>query len=111
MVTVHREVEEMLPTLTELRITLVAHSPLGHGQLQDVSGSPLAQALRDVAARHNVSSGQVALAWVHSQGRQLNQAVTPLAGTTRISHLRENLAAASLQLATEDVRKLSAAAA
>ena len=102
-----RGVEAMLPTLAELDITLIAHSPTGHGALHEPSSSPLGTALTDIASAHAVTPGQVALAWVHHQSRP-GQPVVPLPGTTRVSHLHANLAAARLELDDSEVDRLAA---
>jgi aryl-alcohol dehydrogenase-like predicted oxidoreductase len=57
-----------------------------------------------VAARHGVTPGQVALAWVLAQGEQ----VIPIPGTKRIPFLEENAAAADIALTADDVRELDA---
>lgn len=62
-----RDVEVMVPTVAELGISLVAHSPLGHGKLAESTGNSLVTALAEVASTHGVTSRQVALAWVHHQ--------------------------------------------
>ena len=104
-----RGVESMLPVLAELGITLVAHSPTGHGALHERSSSPVGAALTDIATVHGLTPGQVALAWVHHQSRP-GQPVVPLPGTTRVSHLHANLAAATLELDTTEIERLTAAA-
>jgi aryl-alcohol dehydrogenase-like predicted oxidoreductase len=104
-----REVEAMLPTLAELGITLIAHSPTGHGVLHETSDTPVGAALADIAQTHGVTPGQVALAWVHQQGRRRDQPVVPLPGTTRVSHLRANVAAARLDLDDAEFVRLVAA--
>jgi aryl-alcohol dehydrogenase-like predicted oxidoreductase len=101
-----REVEAMLPDLAELGITLVAHSPLGHGELHRESGTARAEVVRELASRYGVNPGQLALAWVHNRGRVLEQPVVPLPGTTRIPHLLENVAAASLLIDDADLERL-----
>ncbi|MGL5909747.1 MAG: aldo/keto reductase, partial [Phycicoccus sp.] len=106
-----RAVETMLPTLAELDVTLVAHSPTGHGTLHEPDGTPLATTLAEVAHAWGVTSGQVALAWVHHQGGRYEQAVTPLPGTTSTTHLRANRAAADLDLTDDDLARLASAAA
>jgi aryl-alcohol dehydrogenase-like predicted oxidoreductase len=106
-----REVEPMLPVLAELGITLVAHSPLDHGALHAGAEGPLQPVLREIATDHGVSPGQVALAWVHCSGRRAGQPVVPLPGTTRVSHLLANAAAAGLALADADLDRLAAATA
>ena len=103
-----RGVEAMLPALAELGITLVAHSPNSHGALHEPSSSPLGTALTEVAAVHGVAPGQVALAWVHHQ-RRPDQPVVPLPGTTRVSHVQANAAAAQLELAHDEIDRLTQA--
>ncbi|WP_227464303.1 aldo/keto reductase [Nocardioides lijunqiniae] len=107
---VSRDVEEMLPTLGELGITLVAHSPTGHGVLHRGGATPLGAALADVALVRGASAGQVALAWVHEQGRRRGQPVVPLPGTTSVGHLRDNAAAADLRLSDHELARLDRAA-
>ena len=103
-----RRVEAMLPTLAELGITLIAHSPTGHGGLHKRSSSLLGTALTEIATVHAVTPGQVALAWVHQHNRP-GQPVVPLPGTTRVSHLHANLAAATLELDKTEVERLTGA--
>ena len=102
-----RGVEAMLPALAELGVTLIAHSPTGHGVLHETSGTPTGAALADIARTHDVTPGQVALAWVHQQGRRRDQPVVPLPGTTRVSHLRANVAAARLDLDDAEFDRLA----
>jgi aryl-alcohol dehydrogenase-like predicted oxidoreductase len=64
--------------------------------------------LAAVARVHGVTPGQVALAWVHQQSRRRNQPVLSRPGTTSISHLRANVAAAQLDLNDADVHQLTA---
>lgn len=98
-----RDVEPMMPALAELGITLVAHSPLGHGALVGSSRSPLTETLREVAAKYGVTPSQTALAWVHLRGRRSGQPVVPLPGTARVTHLLANVAAAQLDIADRRV--------
>lgn len=119
-----RGVEQaVLPTCRELGIGFVAYSPLGRGflagqraQAADFPegdarrGHPRFEAanyeanlrllarLEEVAARNGATPGQIALAWLLAQGAD----VVPIFGTTRRTRLRENLAAATLQLASCD---------
>ena len=103
-----RAVEAMLPLLADLGITLVAHSPTGHGELHEPSSSRLGTVLAEIATRHAVTPGQIALAWVHRHSRP-DQPVVPLPGTTRLSHLLANLAAADLVLDPDELDRLTAA--
>ncbi len=105
-----RDVEPLMPVLAELGITLVAHSPLDHGALHADDDGTLARTLGEVAGSYGVTTGQLALAWVHCRGRGAGQPVVPLPGTTRVSHLLGNAAAARLEVAADDLDRLDAAA-
>lgn len=106
----HREVESLLPILAELDIALIGHSPLGHGSLTRSYDTPLVEALASIASNRGTSSGQIALAWVHHRGNQTEATVVPLPGTSRITHLLTNLAAAQLILDNSEIEQLETAA-
>jgi aryl-alcohol dehydrogenase-like predicted oxidoreductase len=124
-----RDVEdEILPTLEELGIALVAYSPLGRGFLSGRFSSPeeleegdyrrygprftgenlrrnqtLAARVREMAAARGITPGQLALAWVLRRGEH----IVPIPGTKRVSYLEENLAAAEVQLSEEEVQQIA----
>jgi aryl-alcohol dehydrogenase-like predicted oxidoreductase len=126
-----RRVEiEILPTLRQLGIGLVAYSPLGRGFLTGSVRSTeelaaddyrrihprfqgdnlqhnltIVAAIEQVAARHDVTPAQVALAWVHAQGDD----ITPIPGTKRRVYLEQNVAALDVRLTAADFRELGAA--
>jgi diketogulonate reductase-like aldo/keto reductase len=62
------------------------------------------RALAAVAARHNVTPAQIALAWVL---RQRDMLVIPKAGSE--AHVRENRAALDIVLAADDLAELDRA--
>ncbi len=124
-----REIEdEILPTCVELGVTLVAYSPLGRGLLTGAfpreklgdaadfraTAQPrfqgenfdwnlaLVDAVQEVAARHDATPAQVALAWVLGQGEH----VVTIPGTSKLRNLEANLAATSLVLTDEDLTLL-----
>jgi len=127
-----RKVEaEVLPALEALGIGFVPYSPLGRGFLtgaQDetttfASGDfrnilprfapearkanrSLVERLGRIGARHQASPAQVALAWLLAQKPWL----VPIPGTRKTERLDENLGAASLRLAAEDLADLARAA-
>lgn len=101
----------MSETLAELGIALVAHSPTGHGALRAEDSSPLGVALADIARHRGVSPGQMALAWVHCQGRRRDEVVVPLPGTTSVRHLHDNVAAIGIELDDSELDRLTEAAA
>lgn len=99
-----RKVETMLPLLRELGIALVAHSPMNHG---DVGAAGRSTAVQQAAARHGISTAQLSLAWVQQRARTLDQQVIPLPGTTRVSHLRDNITMSTLELDDATMSELS----
>jgi aryl-alcohol dehydrogenase-like predicted oxidoreductase len=126
-----RDVEQdILSTLEELGIGLVAYSPLGRGFLSGRFASPeeldegdfrrygprftgenlehnlmLAERVRELAEEKGVTPGQLALAWVLHRWEQ----IVPIPGTKRVSYLEENLAAAEVELSEEDVERIAEA--
>lgn len=62
----------------------------------------IADTARQIGNAHNATPGQVALAWLLSVGPQ----VVPIPGTKRRAYLEENLAAAELELTTEEIERL-----
>lgn len=109
----HRGIEaHLLPTAAELRTVVVAHSPAGHGVLHradDPDGrapAHLRAALHEIAGTHQATAGQVALAWVHHRQSVHGLPVVPLPGTTSVTHLRSNLAAADLSLTDDELLRL-----
>ncbi len=125
-----RDVErEILPTLRDLGIGLVAYSPLGRGFLTGTINSTddlaegdwrrgvprfqqlganrrIVEAVRELAAEREVTPAQVALAWVLAQGED----IVPIPGTTKPHRAEENVAALDLVLAREELSRLDAAA-
>ncbi|GHG17540.1 aldo/keto reductase [Amycolatopsis bullii] len=122
---------EVLSTCRELGIGIVPFSPLGRGFLTGAvtsvadlpeddmrRGLPrfaegnfernmaIVDALRKLASDKGVTAGQLALAWVQSQGED----VVPIPGTKRRKYLEENVAAASLELTADDLAAIAAAA-
>lgn len=89
---------DLIPWCRERRITIMAYSPLDQGR---ILGN---RALAEVGARHGATPAQVALAWLL---RQDGMIVIPKA--TRLEHVRENRAAAGLQLDAEDLAALDRA--
>jgi aryl-alcohol dehydrogenase-like predicted oxidoreductase len=124
-----RDVErEVLPTLRELGIGLVAYSPLGRGFLSGRFTSPdeldegdfrrfgprftgenlehnlqIARTLERLAEQRGVTAGQLALAWVLRQG----QDIVPIPGTKRVSYLEQNIAAAAIELTAEEAAQIA----
>jgi aryl-alcohol dehydrogenase-like predicted oxidoreductase len=123
---------EILPTLEELGIGFVPFSPLGRGfltgKLSDrtaFDGSDLRstlprftpearkanRALVDllgkIGRRRSATPAQVALAWLLAQ----KPWIVPIPGTRKLERLDENLGAAAIELAPDDLREIDSAAA
>jgi aryl-alcohol dehydrogenase-like predicted oxidoreductase len=126
-----REPEEsVFATLTELGIGFVPFSPLGRGLLtgridattqfdsNDIRASlprftaearevnlALVDRVAEVATRRQVTTGQVALAWLLAQ----QPWIVPIPGTRREERLRENLGAVGITLDDRDLAELDSA--
>jgi pyridoxine 4-dehydrogenase len=72
--------------------------PLQVGKLAD-EGGPLAQ----IAAEIGATAGQVALAWLLHR----SPVMLPIPGTSRVSHLEENVGAAAVEVTPTHVERLS----
>jgi len=64
----------------------------------------IVEVVRRVAERHGATPAQVAIAWLLAQGEH----VIPIPGTKKLRYLRENAAAADLELTEEDLAELDA---
>jgi aryl-alcohol dehydrogenase-like predicted oxidoreductase len=120
---------EVLPTCQELGIGFVAFSPLGRGALTGTFASrddlpesdhrrtmprfaaetfdanlASVNTVRQIAAVHSVTPGQVAIAWLLAQ----TPSVVPIPGTRRRAYLEQNTAAADLTLTDDEIARLSA---
>jgi aryl-alcohol dehydrogenase-like predicted oxidoreductase len=123
--------KEVIPTLEELGIGLVAYSPLGKGFLTGKINentkfdntdfrstlprfTPEAlkvnQALIDLLARmaqrKKATPAQIALAWLQAQ----KPWIVAIPGTTKVERLEENIGAVNVELTPEDLREIESAA-
>jgi aryl-alcohol dehydrogenase-like predicted oxidoreductase len=123
---------ELIPTLEELGIGLVAYSPLGRGFLTGKidesttfdssdfrstlprftpdalkANQALIDLLGRIAARKKATPAQIALAWLLAQKRW----IVPIPGTTKLHRLEENIGAVAVELTTDDLREIDNAAA
>jgi aryl-alcohol dehydrogenase-like predicted oxidoreductase len=122
---------EVLPAVEELGIGFVPYSPLGKGFLtgsidqattfdsSDIrttiprfsagarsANQAVVDLLRGLAARKGATPGQVALAWLLAR----QPWIVPIPGTRRLSRLRENIAAADVELTLYDLGEIEDAA-
>ncbi len=122
--------KQLLPTCEELGIGFVPFSPLGKGFLTgkiDASttfgkddfrnivprfsedarraNQGLVDRLTSIAEDKKVTPAQVALAWLLAQ----KPWIVPIPGTTKLHRLKENNAAADVELSTDDLRRIGEA--
>jgi aryl-alcohol dehydrogenase-like predicted oxidoreductase len=95
-----REHEAVLEYCEANGIGFIPWFPLGAGDLGDVGA-----VLEDVAAAHDASRYQIALAWLLEH----SPVTLPIPGTSSLEHLQENVAAASIDLADDEYARLTAA--
>ena len=118
----------VLPVCRELGIGFVPFSPLGRGFLAGaLTGQPaendlrrsmprfqgaalqknlsLVETLARLAGEKGRTSAQLALAWLLSRAPD----IAPIPGTTKISRLEENVAAADIVLSAQDLAAIEAA--
>lgn len=121
--------QEVLPVLEELGIGFVPFSPLGKGFLtgtvakdmefadNDIRHSiprfndpenlaanqAVAEAVKSFALQRNITPAQLALAWLLAQ----KPWIVPIPGTKKISRLRENIGAADIVLAQQDLSEIN----
>jgi len=125
------EHNDVLPTCEELGIGFVAFTPLGAGFLtgkidtntkldptdfRSISPRFAADAraanmavvdfLKRLAERKGVTPAQLALAWLLAR----KPWIVPIPGTKKVSRLEENLAAADVELSSNDLREIDEAA-
>jgi aryl-alcohol dehydrogenase-like predicted oxidoreductase len=124
--------KEIIPTIEELGIGLVAYSPLGKGFLTGkidettqfaegdirnvmpryteearVANKALLDLINQFAERHKATPAQIALAWVLAQ----KPWIVPIPGTTKLHRLTENNGAAAIQLTADELREIQQATA
>jgi aryl-alcohol dehydrogenase-like predicted oxidoreductase len=123
--------DEILPTIRELGIGLVPYSPLGRGILTGAitrdslepsdsrstgyfprfqgealdANLALVDQVKELAAEHGCTPGQLALAWVLAQGDD----VVPIPGTRQVTYLEENFGSTEVQLSDDDLKALETA--
>ena len=92
-----RTAEPLLEYCEREQIGFIPWFPLLTGKLTEPGG-----ALAQAAERHGVTPGQVALAWLLAR----SPVMLPIPGTSRVTHLEENVAAAALQLTQDEVERI-----
>jgi aryl-alcohol dehydrogenase-like predicted oxidoreductase len=94
---IDRADEDVLAECERDGIAFIPWFPLSTGKLATSSG-PLAQ----IAGRHRATPAQIALAWLLDR----SAVMLPIPGTASVQHLEENLAAAHIELSTDEASEL-----
>ncbi len=99
-----RRHEQALAWCTERHIAFLPWYPIAAGKILKPD-HPSAQTLTRIAARHNATPAQLSLAWLLAR----SPVILPIPGTSKLAHLEENVAAASLRLSAEELAEMEAA--
>ncbi|OBA80370.1 oxidoreductase, partial [Mycolicibacterium elephantis] len=95
-----RTAEPVLEACEAQRIGFIPWFPLAAGPLAAPDGP-----LQRIAADHDASPSQLALAWLLKR----SPVMLPIPGTSKVAHLEENVAAAAIELSDAEFETLSKA--
>jgi pyridoxine 4-dehydrogenase len=101
-----RRHDETLAWCEQRSIGFLPWYPLAAGKMLGPGGA-LGQAIGRIAERHHAAPAGIPLAWL----LQRSAVMLPIPGTSSLTHLEENVAAASLRLSPEEIEELERAAA
>lgn len=93
--------EAVLDYCEQEGIGFIPWFPLAAGELAQPGGL-----VDTIAKAHNASPGQIALAWILKR----SPVMLPIPGTSKVSHLEENVAAAQIELSDDEFQQLNEAA-
>ena len=96
----NRSAEAVLDEAEAQGIAFIPWFPLAAGPLAAADGP-----LHQLAVDHNASPSQLALAWLLKR----SPVMLPIPGTSQVSHLESNIAAAQIELTDEEFDAISAA--
>jgi aryl-alcohol dehydrogenase-like predicted oxidoreductase len=94
---IDRTSEPVLVLASLEEMAFIPWNPLEVGELTRAGG-----VLAEIARRNGATPGQVALAWLLAH----SPVMLPIPGTSKVSHLEENIAAVALDLAPADLAAL-----
>ncbi len=93
-----RTAEPVLEACEGQGIGFIPWFPLASGPLAATDGP-----LQRIAARHNATPSQLALAWLLKR----SPVMLPIPGTSKVTHLEENVAAAEITLSDDEFEELT----
>jgi pyridoxine 4-dehydrogenase len=92
-----RDSEDVLEACERAGIGFIPWFPLAVGRLAE-PGGPLDR----IAAKHDATPAQVALAWLLAR----SPVMLPIPGTSSVQHLEENLAATQIELSADELAEI-----
>jgi len=92
----NRKWDEVLDYSTQNNIAFIPWYPLNAGNVNSL------EILQEVAKKHRATAQQIALAWLLHRADN----ILLIPGTSKLTHLEENLQSASIELDEEDLEKL-----
>lgn len=92
-----RKWEDVLDYTTQNNLAFIPWYPLASGP------QSLADKISGIAAKHKATTAQIALAWLLKRAEN----ILLIPGTSSVDHLKENLAAANIELSNEEFEALS----
>jgi aryl-alcohol dehydrogenase-like predicted oxidoreductase len=95
-----RSSDPVLAACEKAGIAFIPWSPLSRNPNE--ADSPSRKALEAVAARRGISGAQAALAWLLAR----SPVMLPIPGTSQRKHLDENVAAAAIHFAAEEMKEI-----
>jgi pyridoxine 4-dehydrogenase len=95
-----RGADEVLAVCERENIAFLPWGPLA--QRAQSSGDARLAALEAVAKERHISKEQAALAWLLAR----SAVILPIPGTSRVDHLQENVAAASIRLSAQEMARV-----
>jgi len=96
----NRRSEDVVDYCEQHGIGFIPWFPLAAGKLAEPGG-----VVAEIAAAHDATPGQVALAWLLAR----SPVMLPIPGTGSVEHLEENVAAAALELTSDEAARLDGA--
>ena len=126
---IHRNIESdgVLELAKELGVTITAYTPLGYGLLTGIyhknpalleskpfyrrrmfankmeQSRPLVEALEEIAEKHGVLPGQVALNWLVTFS---GDTVVTIPGASKVAHAEQSAGAMNFRLSDEEMARL-----
>jgi len=97
----YRSYEDVLDYCEREKIGFIPWNPINAGNLK-----ALGKELQRIASHHKIATAQLALAWLLWR----SPVILPIPGTSQVTHLEENVAAATLKLDDGEFRDLGQAA-